>query len=86
MKTFDSWFKKKFRGLHESILCGDMVAANYKKLSKQSYEAGKQSRQAEIDNLKKSFGVCCSNARDILDAYYQGRFVLVNERDLEKFL
>ena len=29
------------------------------------YEAGKQSRQAEIDNLKKSFGVCCSNARDI---------------------
>ena len=25
-------------------------------------------------------------ARDILDAYYQGRFVLVNERDLEKFL
>ena len=35
---------------------------------------------------KKTFGVCCSNARDILDAYYQGRFVLVNERDLEKFL
>ena len=35
---------------------------------------------------KKVFGVCCSNARDILDAYYQGRFVLVNERDLEKFL
>ena len=35
---------------------------------------------------KKVFGVCCSNARDTLDAYYQGRFVLVNERDLEKFL
>lgn len=35
---------------------------------------------------KKSFGVCCSSARDILDAYYQSRFVLVNERDLEKFL
>lgn len=35
---------------------------------------------------KKSFGVCRSNARDILDAHYQGRFVLVNERDLEKFL
>ena len=35
---------------------------------------------------KKAFGVCCSSARDILDAYYQGRFVLVNERDLEKFL
>ena len=35
---------------------------------------------------KKTFGVCCSNARDILDAYSQGRFVLVNERDLEKFL
>ena len=35
---------------------------------------------------KKSFGVCCSSARDIQDAYYQGRFVLVNERDLEKFL
>ena len=35
---------------------------------------------------KKSFGVCCSSARDILDAYYQGRFVLVNEKDLEKFL
>lgn len=35
---------------------------------------------------KKAFGVCCINARDILDAYCQGRFVLVNERDLEKFL
>ena len=35
---------------------------------------------------KKSFGVCSSSAREILDAYYQGRFVLVNERDLEKFL
>ena len=35
---------------------------------------------------KKAFGVCCSSVRDILDAYYQGRFVLVNERDLEKFL
>ena len=35
---------------------------------------------------KKSFGVCCSSARDILDAYYQGGFVIVNERDLEKFL
>lgn len=35
---------------------------------------------------KKSFGVCASTVRDILDAYYQGRFVLVNERDLEKFL
>ena len=35
---------------------------------------------------KKAFGACCSNARDTLDAYYQGRFVLVNERDLEKFL
>ena len=23
---------------------------------------------------KKAFGVCCSSARDILDAYYQGRF------------
>ena len=34
---------------------------------------------------KKSFGVCCS-ARDILDAYYQGRFVLVNEKDLERFI
>ena len=35
---------------------------------------------------KKAFRVCCSSAREILDAYYQGRFVLVNERDLEKFL
>lgn len=31
-------------------------------------------------------GVCASTAREILDAYYQGRFVLVNEKDLEKFL
>lgn len=35
---------------------------------------------------KKAFGVCASTAREILDAYYQGRFVLVNEKDLEKFL
>ena len=35
---------------------------------------------------KKAFVVCCTSARDILDVYYQGRFVLVNERDLEKFL
>ena len=53
MKTFDSWFKKKFKDLHDSILCGDLVAAKYKKVSKRSYEAGQQSRQAEIDDLKK---------------------------------
>ena len=53
---------------------------------KAAFKAGQQSKQAEIDNLKKSFGVCCSSARDISDAYYQGRFVLVNERDLERFL
>ena len=35
---------------------------------------------------KKAFGVCASTAREILDAYYQGRFVLVNERDLERFI
>ena len=52
MKTFDSWFKKKFRNLYESILCGDMVAANYKKVSKQSYEAGQQSQQGEVDKLQ----------------------------------
>lgn len=34
---------------------------------------------------KKAFGVCASTAREILDAYYQGRFVLVNEKDLERF-
>lgn len=35
---------------------------------------------------KKTFGVCASTAREILDAYYQGRFVLVNEKDLERFI
>lgn len=35
---------------------------------------------------KKAFGVCASTAREILDAYYQGRFVLVNEKDLERFI
>lgn len=35
---------------------------------------------------KKAFSVCASTAREILDAYYQGRFVLVNEKDLERFL
>lgn len=35
---------------------------------------------------KKAFGVCASTAREILDAYYQGRFVLINDKDLERFI
>ena len=53
-----------------------MSELNYKELQEQGV----------FDIPYKAFGVCCSSARDILDAYYQGRFVLVNERDLEKFL
>ena len=53
-----------------------MSELNYKELQEQGV----------FDVPYKAFGVCCSSARDILDAYYQGRFVLVNERDLEKFL
>ena len=53
MSDFNSWFKKKFRDLHDAILCGDLVAGNYKKEKKKSYEAGQQSKQAEIDELQK---------------------------------
>lgn len=52
MKSFDSWFKKKFRDLHDAILCGDLIAGNYKKVSKKSYEAGQQSKQGEVDKLQ----------------------------------
>ena len=53
MSDFNSWFKKKFRDLHDAILCGDLIARNYKKVSKKSYEAGQQSKQDEVDELKK---------------------------------
>ena len=53
MSDFDSWFKKNFRDLHDAILCGDLIAGNYKKVSKKSYEAGQQSKQKEIDSLLK---------------------------------
>lgn len=51
MSDFDSWFKKNFRDLHDAILCGDLIAGNYKKVSKKSYEAGQQAKQKEIDEL-----------------------------------
>ena len=82
-KSFDDWYAEEspFKGNENNEDCKWAS-----KFMQQAYEAGQQSKQAEIDNLKKSFGVCCSSARDISDAYYQGRFVLVNERDLERFL
>lgn len=35
---------------------------------------------------KKAFGVCASTVGEILDAYYQCSFVLVNEKDLKRFI
>lgn len=58
----------------------------YNKDSNMIYRIVNNLRITMYYRSKKSFGVCSSSARDILDAYYQGRFVLVNERDLEKFL
>lgn len=63
MIDFDNWFKKKFRDLHDAILCGDLIAGNYKKVSKKSYEAGQQSKQKEIDRLKAIF----AEALDVYD-------------------
>lgn len=58
----------------------------YNKETNAVYRIVNNLRITMYNRSKKSFGVCASTARDILDAYYQGRFVLVNERDLEKFL
>ena len=58
----------------------------YNKETNEVYRIVNNLRITMYYRSKKSFGVCASTARDILDAYYQGRFVLVNERDLEKFL
>lgn len=55
MSDFDNWFKKKFRDLHDAILCGDLIAGNYKKVSKKSYQAGQQSKQKAIDELQSKY-------------------------------
>lgn len=65
MSDFNSWFKKKFRDLHDAILCGDLVAGNYKKVSKKSYEAGQQSRQKEIDELNLTIKRLITSEEDI---------------------
>ena len=61
-KSFDEWFDEEspFKGNENNEDCKWAS-----KFMQQAYEAGKQSKQAEIDNLKKSFGVCCSSTRDI---------------------
>ena len=58
----------------------------YNKETNAVYRVVNNSRITMYCRSKKAFGVCCINARDILDAYCQGGFVLINERDLEKFL
>lgn len=65
MSDFNSWFKKKFRDLHDAILCGDLVAGNYKKVSKKSYEAGQQSKQKEIDELNLTIKRLITSEEDI---------------------
>ena len=58
----------------------------YNKDSNMVYRIVNNLRITMYYRSKKAFGVCASTAREILDAYYQGRFVLVNEKDLERFL
>ena len=58
----------------------------YNKETNEVYRIVNNLRITMYYRSKKSFGVCASTARDILDAYYQGRFVLVNVKDLERFI
>lgn len=58
----------------------------YNKETQMIYKIVNNLRITMYYRSKKSFGVCASTAREILDAYYQGRFVLVNEKDLERFI
>ena len=58
----------------------------YNKDSNMIYKIVNNLRITMYYRSKKAFGVCASTAREILDAYYQGRFVLINEKDLERFI
>lgn len=76
MSSFDSWFKKKFIDLHDAILCGDLMARNYKKVSKKIYEAGQKSKQAEVDELRKQIEELIEINESITDELvtYRSRF------------
>ena len=117
-KSFDDWYAEEspFKGNENNEDCKWAS-----KFMRQAYEAGQQSRQAEIDNLQKRVKelelinfdselhfdaakeeiVRLKNGLETLlksykaqsglpmqDEFNRGwvRFVLVNERDLEKFL
>lgn len=49
MSVFDEWFKKKFYDLHEACCCGDLVAINYKKEIKKTWNF----QQKKIDVLER---------------------------------
>ena len=54
----------------------------YNKETNVVYRIVNNSRITMYYRSKKSFGVCASTTREILDVYYQGRFILVNEREI----
>lgn len=49
MSDFDKWFKSNFKDLHESILCGDLVAKKYKKSIKKTWNY----QQKKLDEKQK---------------------------------
>lgn len=56
MKSFDDVFKEKFPDLVDAISCGDLIAKNYKVAINEGFDLCAQSRQSEIDELKRRIG------------------------------
>lgn len=54
MSGFDEWFKEKFYDLHESCCCGDLVAIQYKKAIKKTYNEQQKKIDAVLEYLNES--------------------------------
>lgn len=46
-EAFDEFFKNKFKDLHESLCCGDLVAKKYKKALWKTWQAAKSNAVPE---------------------------------------
>lgn len=54
-ELFEKWFKKSFKDLYEAVLCGDLVAKNYKKAMYKAWKASAERKGYRLVPLKPSF-------------------------------
>lgn len=76
MKSFDDVFKEKFPDLVEAISCGDLIAKNYKVAIKEGFDLGQQSKQQEVDELKKRIEGALETIDHYTDVYGEDELIL----------